>query len=293
MIPLILLLILSGVITATLVKRPSARAATLGGLRAGAAQADIEFRKGFTAARTHYDQAQEYLTRPTASGAPPGPRNLRWWTSLAFGVVGGTTAAVAGGTYGLLKVLGGAVRIGRQAAEGARQAYRDYQATREIEEAELIEETEEEAQQAEKDTPEETAPEETAPEETPEPSAAADDRDQKPADLTMYDIPDERATVNAEFTSFPQLKHDHETANTDMTHVAAAIDGQVAGLLAKDMGRGELIAALMAAQETANQLASQHQKIADLAAAQDTVAEAHAAVGGVDNVANKDAYAGG
>ncbi|MEV0379843.1 hypothetical protein [Nonomuraea sp. NPDC050643] len=283
MITVILLLALSGVITAALVKRPDARAATMGGLRAGTAAADVEFRKGFAAARMHYDQAQKYLTRPMASGAPPGPRNLRWWTSLAFGIVGGTTAAVAGGTYGLLKVLGGAVRIGRQAAEGARQAYRDYQATREIEEAEVIEEIEEEAPQTE----------EEAPEETPELSAAADARDEKPViDLTAYDttggIP-----VNAEFTSFAQLKHDHDTANTDMTQVAAAIDGQVAGLLQKNMGRGELITALMAAHETANQLADQHQRIADLADAQSNVAEAHAAVGGVDNVADKEAYAGG
>ncbi|HUR07978.1 MAG TPA: hypothetical protein VM347_35920 [Nonomuraea sp.] len=283
MISIILLLALSGVITAALVKRPDARAATMGGLRAGAAQADIEFRKGFTGARTHYDQAQEYLSRPTASGAPPGPRNLRWWTSLAFGVVGGTTAAVAGGTYGLLKVLGGAVRIGRQAAEGARQAYRDYQANCEIEEAEMVEEAEEEAQPTE----------EKAPEETPELSAAADTRDQKPVtDLTKYDTP-EGTTVNAEFTSFAQLKHDHDTANTDMTQVAAAIDAQMAGLLQKNMGHGALITALMAAHETANQLADQHQRIADLADAQSNVAEAHAAVGGVDNVADKEAYAGG
>ncbi|WP_327086132.1 hypothetical protein OIE66_27815 [Nonomuraea sp. NBC_01738] len=41
------------------------------------------------------------------------------------------------------------------------------------------------------------------------------------------------------------------------------------------------------------QLAAQHQKVADLAAAQSSVAEAHAAVGGGDNVADKDAYAGG
>ena len=40
-------------------------------------------------------------------------------------------------------------------------------------------------------------------------------------------------------------------------------------------------------------LAAQHQKIADLASAQGSVIEAHAAVGGVDNVADKDAYAGG
>ncbi|MBT2234717.1 hypothetical protein [Nonomuraea sp. NEAU-A123] len=284
MITMILLLALSGVITAALVKRPDARAATMGGLRAGAAQADIEFRKGFTAARTHYDQAQKYLTRPTASGAPPGPRNLRWWTSLAFGVVGGTTAAVAGGTYGLLKVLGGAVRIGRQAVEGARQAYRDYQATREIEEAEVVEEAEEEAPETE----------ENPPEETPELSAAADEKPaNKPVtDLTSYDST-EGTTVNAEFTSFAQLKHDHDTANTDMIQVAAAIDGQMAGLLQKNMGHGALITALMAAHETVNQLAAQHQNIADLAAAQSNVAEAHAAVGGVDNVADKEAYAGG
>ncbi|MFB4284816.1 hypothetical protein ACBJ59_56780 [Nonomuraea sp. MTCD27] len=284
MISIMLLLALSGVITVALVKRPDARAATMGGLRAGAAQADLEFRRGFTAARTHYDQAQRYLTRPTASGAPPGPRNLRWWTSLAFGVVGGTTAAVAGGTYGLLKVLGGAVRISRQAAQGARQAYRDYQATREIEEAEVVEETEEEAPQTE----------EEAPEETPELSAAADQppADKPVIDLTMYDTT-EGTTVNAEFTSFAQLKHDHDTANTDMTQVAAAIDGQVAGLLQKNMGRGELITAMMAAHETAKQLADQHQRIADLAAAQSNVADAHAAVGGVNNVADKEAYAEG
>ncbi|GAA5046778.1 hypothetical protein HNP84_009784 [Thermocatellispora tengchongensis] len=276
MIPLIL--ILAGLITAVLVKRPDARAATMGGLRAGAAQADIEFRRGFTAARTHYDQAQKYLTRPTASGDPPGPRNLRWWASALGAVVGGTTAAVAGGTYGLLKVLGGAVRIGRQAAEGARQAYRDYKAIHEIEEAEVIEEIED----AEDTKP---APEQAAPAEEP--------KDRPATDLTRYDTPHERTTVNAEFTSFPQLRHDHETANTDMTEVAAAIDGQVAGLLAKNMGRGALITALMAAQETATQLAAQHARIAELAAAQGTVAEAHAAVGGVDNVADKGAYAEG
>ncbi|GAA4945670.1 hypothetical protein HD597_006711 [Nonomuraea thailandensis] len=283
MITVFLVLALSGAITVALVKRPDARAATMGGLRAGTAAADVEFREGFTAARTHYDQVQKYLTRPTASGAPPGPRNLRWWTSLVFGVVGGTTAAVAGGTYGLLKVLGGAVRIGRQATEGARQAYRDYQSTREIEEAEVVEDTEEEAPQTE----------EEAPEETPELSAAADTRDQKPVtDLTKYDTT-EGTIVNAEFVSFPQLKHDHDTANTDMMQVAAAIDGQVAGLAAKRMGRGALIAALMAAHETATLLAAQHAEIAALAAAQSTVAEAHAAVGGVDNVADKEAYAGG
>ncbi|MFI6497212.1 hypothetical protein [Nonomuraea typhae] len=285
MIAVILLLALSGVITVALVKRPDARAATMGGLRAGTAQAELEFRRGFTAARTHYDQAQKYLTRPTASGAPPGPRNLRWWTSLAFGVVGGTTAAVAGGMYGLLKVLGGAVRIGRQATEGARQAYRDYQATREIEEAEVVEDTEEEVPQTE----------EEAPEETPELSAPA--ADQAPTnrpviDLTKFDTP-EGTTVNAEFVSFPQLKHDHATASTDMTQIAAAIDSQVAGLAAKRMGRGALIAALMAAHETATLLAAQHAEIAALAAAQSGVAEAHAAVGGVDNVADKEAYAEG
>ncbi|MEV0821986.1 hypothetical protein [Nonomuraea rubra] len=284
MITVLLLLALSGVITAALVKRPDARAATMGGLRAGTAQAELEFRRGFTAARTHYDQAQKYLTRPTTSGAPPGPRNLRWWTSLAFGIVGGTTAAVAGGTYGLLKVLGGAVRIGRQATEGARQAYRDYQATREIEEAEVVEDAEEEAPQTE----------EEAPEETPELSAPADHPPtEKPVtDLTMYDTP-EGTTVNAEFVSFPQLRHDHATASTDMTQVAAAIDGQMGGLASKRMGRGALIAALMAAHETATQLAAQHAEIAALAAAQSSVAEAHAAVGGVDNVADKEAYAEG
>lgn len=282
MITFILLLALSGAITVALVKRPYARAATLGGLRAGSAQADVEFRKGFTAARTHYDQAQKYLTRPTASGAPPGPRNLRWWTSLAFGVVGGTTAAVAGGTYGLLKVLGGAVRIGREAAQGARQAYHDYQATREIEEAEVIDETDETTPEAEQNPPtSEQKPELAAP--TGKPIT----------DLTSYDTVAERTLVNAEFTSFPQLKNDHESANTDMIQIVAAIDGQVAGLLQKNMGRGELITALMAAQETAKQLADQHQRIADLAAAQGNVAEAHAAVGGVDNVADKEAYAGG
>ncbi|MEU1880806.1 hypothetical protein ABZ470_26165 [Streptosporangium sp. NPDC020072] len=283
MITVILLLALSGAITAALVRRPGARAATMGGLRAGAAQADLEFRKGFTAARTHYDQAQKYLNRPTTSGAPPGPRNLRWWTSLTFGIVGGTTAAMAGGTYGLLKVLGGAIRIGRQTVAGARQAYNDYQATREIEEAEVVEEAEEETQPTEEETPEET----------PELSAAADDRDEKPViDLTAYDTT-EGITVNAEFTSFAQLKHDHETANADMNQIAAAIDGQVAGLLQKNMGRGELITAMMAAHETAKQLADQHQRIADLTAAQSNVAEAHAAVGGVNNVADKEAYAGG
>ncbi|MEV1179222.1 hypothetical protein [Nonomuraea sp. NPDC049784] len=283
MIILILILALSGVITAALVKRPDARAAALGGLRAGAAQADVEFRKGAAAAQDRYHQAQKYLTRPTASGDPPGPKNLRWWVSAAFAVTGGTAAVVAGGTYGLLKVLGGAVRIARQAAEGARQAYADYRAAREIEEAEVIEEAEEEPKKTE----------EPAPEETPELSAADDDRADKPAiDLTSYDTP-EGTTVNAEFVSFPQLMQDHATAGTDMTQVAAAIDGQVAGLVAKNMGRGELLTALMAAQETANMLSLQHQHIANLAAAQASVAEAHAAVGGVDNVANKEAYAQG
>ncbi|MGI5292617.1 hypothetical protein ACQEVF_58750 [Nonomuraea polychroma] len=286
MIPFLLILALSALITTALVKRPDARAATLGGLRAGAAQADVEFRKGAAAAQARYHQAQKYLTRPTASGDPPGPKNLRWWASAAFAVTGGTAAVAAGGTYGLLKVLGGAVRIGKQAAAGAQRAYADYKAAREIEEAEVIEETDK--------------TEEPAPEETPELSAAADnDRDDQPngkpaADLARYDtIPDERTTVNAEFVSFPQLMQDHATANADMTQVAAAIDGQVAGLVAKNMGRGELLTALMAAQETANMLALQHAHIANLAAAQASVAEAHAAVGGVDNVADKEAYAQG
>ncbi|MFG3438295.1 hypothetical protein ACGF0J_13720 [Nonomuraea sp. NPDC047897] len=284
MIPVILILVVAALVTIALVKRPGARVATVEGLRAGAAQADVEFRKGFRAARTHYDQAQKYLTRPTASGKPPTPGNLRWWVSAAFAVTGGATAAVAGGTYGLLKVLGGAVRIGKQAAAGAREAYRDYQATREIEEAEVIEEAEE--------TEDSQDP---VPEETPELSAAADEKPaNKPViDLTSYDITTEGNTVNAEFVSFAQLKHDHDTANTDMTQVAAAIDGQVAGLLTKNMGRGELITALMAAQETAKQLADQHARIAALADAQSSVAEAHAAVGGVDNVADKEAYAQG
>ncbi|MEV4472777.1 hypothetical protein [Nonomuraea sp. NPDC049504] len=281
-ISVILILALSGIVTAALVKRPGARAATLGGVRAGTAQAEIEFRKGFTAARKHYDQAQKYLTRPDRRGRPPSPRNLRWWVSGAFALTGGTAAAVAGGTYGLLKVLGGAVRIGKQAAAGARRAYRDYQSAREIEEAEVIDGTEEDEPETEEEHP--------TIEQNPELPAPTD----KPTiDLTSFDTVDERTTVNAEFTSFPQLKQDHETAQGDMTQIAAAIDGQVAGLLQKDMGRGELIAALMAAQETAKQLADQHQTIADLAAAQSNVAEAHAAVGGVDNVASKEAYAQG
>ncbi|NRQ31244.1 hypothetical protein HII36_05255 [Nonomuraea sp. NN258] len=286
MIPFLLILALSALITAALAKHPDARAATLGGLRAGAAQADVEFRKGFAAAQARYHQTQKYLTRPTASGDPPGPRNLRWWVSGAFAVTGGTAAVVAGGTYGLLKVLGGAVRIGRQTAEGARQAYRDYQATREIEEAEVVEEREQEA--------EAQPPEAETPEETPElPPATDQNPANKPViDLTSYDTT-QGATVNAEFVSFAQLKHDHDTANTDMAQIAAAIDGQVAGLLQRNMGRGALITELMAAQETANQLAAQHARIADLAAEQGTVAEAHAAVGGVDNTADKDAYAGG
>ncbi|WP_433355688.1 hypothetical protein ACQP25_17425 [Microtetraspora malaysiensis] len=282
MIAFLLLLALSGVATAALYKKPAARAATVGGLRAGAAQADVEFRKGFAAARTRYDQAQKYLTRPTASGDPPSPRNLRWWTSVVFALTGGTAAAVAGGTYGLLKVLGGAARVGKQAAAGARKAYRDYKDTKEIEEADVVEEEE-----TEDDTP--------APEKKHKPAAAAkDDREDQPTtDLTPYDILDERTTVNAEFTSFPQLMRDHATAGADMTQVAAAIDGQVAGLVAKNMGHGELLTTLMAAQETANMLALQHEHIANLAAAQGAVAEAHAAVGGPDNVADKEAYAQG
>ncbi|MEO3857717.1 hypothetical protein [Acrocarpospora sp. B8E8] len=164
--------------------------------------------------------------------------------SAAFALIGGTTAIVLGSTYGLLKVLGGAVRVGRQAAQGARHAYRDYKATREIEEAEVIEETDDPA-------PEQKPEQVVIPDEDP----AEEPTEMPAADLNRYDTPHERTTVNAEFTSFPQLQHDHETASDDMTQTAAAIDGQVASLLLKDMGRGELVSALMDAQEAANQLA--------------------------------------
>ncbi|MEU7911285.1 hypothetical protein [Microbispora bryophytorum] len=284
MIAFLLLLAVSGLATTALVKKPAARAATVGGLRAGAAQADLEFRKGFTAARTRYDQAQKYLTRPTANGDPPSPRNLRWWASSVFALTGGAAAVAAGGTYGLFKVLGGAVRIGRQAADGARKAYADYKATKEIEEGEVIDEEEE----ATEENPE------PAPTEKPTKPAAAASADRPAVDLTSYDTDiDERFDMNAEFTNFPQLQSDHDAAGQAATHVAGAIDGQVSGLMAKNMGRGQLISALMAVQEAANQLAAKHAVVADLAKAQGVVIEAHAAVGGVENVANKEAYANG
>ncbi len=96
--------------------------------------------------------------------------------------------------------------------------------------------------------------------------------------------------MNAEFTSFPQLKAEHSAQGGAMTAVAGAIDGQVAGLLVRGMGNGALIMAMMAAQEAANLSAAKHAEVAWLAGEQFVVMEAHAQVGGSENVADKEAY---
>ncbi|WP_424533603.1 hypothetical protein ACOZ38_25040 [Sphaerisporangium viridialbum] len=303
MISFLLLLALSGVVAGALYKRPDARAATLGGWRAGRDQAGREFRDGYQAARGHYDRAQAYLTRPTLTGDPPTWRNLRWWASAGFAVGGGTVAVAAGATYGLAKVLGGAVRVTAQAAQGAREAYREYKAAQ-PQDIETISEEENtpELPEQEPAEPEPAAEIEPPADDSPDPDQA----DESEPDLSQYDDPSLNTTggdapntersheVNAEFTSFPQLQHDHATQSGAMSAIAGAIDGQVSGLLGRGMGgSGALVRALMAAQDTANLLAAQHTTVAALAAEQLRVSEAHASVGGTENVAEKEAYAQG
>lgn len=273
---LILTLVIAGAATAAIYRNPTARVVAGGAWTAGRAQAAVEARQGYKAARSRYEKSQTYLRRPHAGVDgklyPPGPRNLRWWVSGLLAVTAGTATAAAGAVYaGMCATCAGgrtvkaAVAGGRAAVENQREAH--------IVDAEVIE-----------------------PAEQPQPEPVDGPVTGTPADpagtasTTEEPMADQMISGAGDKMSHGQLLDSLTRVSKHLSQGASELDVVIASLTADQLD-AQTIAGLRSLQELLSTASSQASALhGHVKTTHGQVAEAINAAG-VQNVAAKEHYA--
>ncbi|MFI9553149.1 hypothetical protein [Nonomuraea endophytica] len=138
---IILVLILAGITTGVIYRKPGAREAARGAWQQGRQQARAEAGHGWQAARSGYIRAQDHLGRPVRGRDGklyrPGPRNWQWWAGHGLRLSAGTAALAAGTIWAGGHLLAGAGRIGKAAIQGGRQAHQRHRDTIEVDAVEV------------------------------------------------------------------------------------------------------------------------------------------------------------